>query len=485
MKTFLRPLLFIALLAFGSTKSDAQCTVSDIIVQNVTALGATATSCTVKFDVTFNIQNNDGNKFIFIHAWLQGDYPNYFNCVNGQTSNNGSTAAPKASDLIKSFINIGINNVGPTPTILSSYPPDGSVPMAAMDSIGKIVLPDGSANITLYGVVATSPVACTTPVVIVADLWSSQSAAAQRAHCVNCGIRSSGGYLNVLGFVNCTNLTYLGSINNLTNIPISGYYRVYADVNGDGYLTPNTDTLLQGSTLFTVVANGSTGISGPVPAANFNQSIFIVVTQTTGAATEASRVFLFVSSQCAALPVTFSSFIANRTSRSNVLLKWETTTEIDNSGFTIEKNNGNNNWVPAGFIATQASGGNSSILLHYSFNDINTSKGITQYRIKQTDLDSKIRYSEIRTVRGDGQRANTIVYPNPSNDGRINIVFDEQTGIRDVILTDMNGRTLKQWNGISNNTLRIDNLETGMYLLKIIQRKTREEKVEKIMVSRN
>jgi hypothetical protein len=483
MKTFLRSLVLFALIAFGYTKSDAQCTVSDIIVQNITALGSTDTSCSVKFDVTFNIEDNAGNKFIFIHAWLQSDYPNYFNCVNGQTTASGSIAAPKASDLIKSFINIGINNVG-VPTALTSYPPDGSVPMATMDSIGKIVLPDGSANITLYGVVATSPVACTTPVVVVADLWSSQSATAQRAHCVNCGIRSSAGYLNVLGFVNCTNLTYLGSINNLTNIPISGYYRVYADVNGDGYLTPHTDTLIQGNTLFTVAPNGTTGISGSIPSANFNQDVFIVVTQTTGAATEASRVFLFVSSQCAALPVTFSSFTANRTSRTNVSLKWETSTEINNSGFTIEKNSGNNVWISAGFVATQAPGGSSSTSLYYSFNDINTSKGITQYRIKQTDLDSKIAYSEIRTVRGDGQRGNTIIYPNPSNDGRINVVFDEQTGVRDVILSDMNGRIMKQWNGISDNTLRIDNLETGMYLLRITHRKTREESLEKIMISR-
>lgn len=484
MKTFLRSVLFIALLAFASGRSNAQCTVSDIIVQNITALGGTATSCSVKFDVTFNIEDNDGNKFIFIHAWLQADYPNYFNCVNGQTTTNGSIAAPKGSDLVKSFINIGIDNVGPTPSVLTMYPPDGSIPMATMDSVGKIVLPDGSANITLYGVVATSPVACTTPVVVVADLWSSQSAAAQRAHCVSCGIRSSGGYLNVLGFVNCTNLTYLGSINNLTNIPISGYYRVFADVNGDGYLTPHTDTLIQGNTLFTVAPNGSTSISGPIPSANFNQDVFIVITQTTGSATEASRVFLFASSQCAPLPVTFSSFTANRTSRTNVSLKWETLTEINNSGFTIEKNIGNNIWVSAGFIATQAPGGNSSTSLFYSTNDINTSKGITQYRIKQTDLDSKIRYSEIRTVRGEGQSGNTIIYPNPSSDGRINIVFDEQTGIRDVMLTDMNGRILKQWNGISDNTLRIENLETGMYVLRITQRKTREQSVEKIMISR-
>jgi hypothetical protein len=470
------------LLTFYGEKSDAQCTVSNIVIQNVIVISSTPTTCTVKFDVTFNIENNNGNKYIFVHAWLQNEYPNYFQCVNGQPGNNGSIRAPLAADLGNVFFSIGLNNNGPVPVVLTAYPPDASVNMATMDSSGKIVLPDGSANITLHGVVATAPVPCGTPVVIVADLWSSQSSTAQRAHCVNCGIRYSAGFLNVTGFVNCINLTYSGTITNITNINISGYYRVFADVNGDEHFTPMTDTLLQGNTLFTAAANSSTSISGTVPGANLNQGIFIVVTQTTGAASDASRVFLFRSTQCAPLPVSFLSFTAKRISRTNVVLQWETGTEINNNGFTIMRNTDNNTWDSGSFIPSQAAGGNSNQVLSYSYNDLNATNGITQYRIRQTDIDGRTKFSEIRAVRGEFQKKEMIIYPNPSPNGRVTVVFEEKAVIRDITLSKVTGQLVKQWQGTNSNSLQIENLGTGMYSLVIIARETGNVTVEKIIV---
>jgi len=482
MKKVLRSFLFIAFLGFTAGKSNAQCTVSDIVFQNITVIGSTPLTCTVKFDAVFNIENNNGNKFIFIHAWLQNDYPNYFHCVNGQTTINGSIAAPHGTDLIKSFINIGLDNNGLIPTVLSVYPPDASVQLATIESVRKELLPDGSANIFLTGVVVTAPVVCGTPVVIQADLWSSQSASAQRAHCVNCGIRYSAGYLNVTGLVNCLNLMYFGTISNNTSIPIDGYYRVFADVNGDGYFSPSVDTLLQTNTSFSVGANGSTSISGPIPGVNLNQDVFIIITQNTGTADGASRVFLLQSTQCAPLAVTFKSLKATRINQNHVVVNWETATETDNSGFAIQRNMGNNSWEIVSFIISQAPNGSSNSSLFYTFNDVNSNKGITQYRIKQVDLDGRAKFSEIRSVRGDAQKGKIIIYPNPSTNGRINVVFEEKDGIRDVTLSDMFGHTVRQWKRVTNNTLLIEKLGTGMYTLKVVVQKTGYISVEKIMV---
>ena len=484
MKSFLRLSLLVTLFAFGVQKTNAQCTVSDIVIQNVRPISATATTCTVKFDATFNIQDNNGNKFIFIHAWLQNDYPNYFECVNGQTTRPGSIAAPDAAVLVNSFVNIGIDNSDVVPMILTAYPPDASVPLAIIDSVSKVVLPDGSVNFTLYGVLVTSPVACTTPVVVVADLWSSQASTAQRAHCVNCGIRYSAGFMTVVGLVNCATLRYAGLITNNTGNPLEGYYRVFADVNGDGYFTPITDTLLQGNTSFTVGAFGTVNISGSVPRENFNQNVFVVITQTTGSGSGASRVVLFTTTQCAPLPVTFKSFNATRINRNNVIVKWETVTEIGNTGFTVQRNMENNKWQDVTFMNSLAQGGNSSSINTYTFNDINSNKGITQYRIKQKDIDGKEKLSEIRAVRGETQSGKIIVYPNPSNNGQVNIVFETKEGIRDISLTDMNGRIVKQWNGIATNTIRIENLITGIYTLRVVMKETGNHTMEKIVVSK-
>jgi len=480
MKTVLRSLFFISLLVFCARKSNAQCAVSNIIVQNIVPIGSTATTCTVRFDATFNIADNDGSKFIFLHAWLESAYPNYFQCVNGQSTINGSIAAPQDADLVNSFINIGLNNIPLTPIVLTTYP-QGSTPMTAVTSVSKVILPDGSANITLYGVTVTVPVPCGTPVVIVTDLWSSQSASAQRAHCVNCGIRSSAGFLNAQGFVNCTP-AYVGSITNLTSTPISGYYRVFSDINNDGYFTPISDTLLRSNTNFTVAGNTTISISGSIPVANSNQNVFIVITQTSGIGIDASRVFIFIAPQCGPLPVSFKSFTAIRNNHSNVQLKWETATELNNSGFNIERNTGKNSWVLVSFVPTQAQAGTTSFPLTYLFNDMNSNKGVTQYRIKQVDLDGKISFSSIQVVRGDVENDKIFIYPNPSADGHVSVIFEDKQGIRDITLTNMNGQIIKQWSGITNNTIQIDNLGNGMYYLKIIRRESGNQIVEKIIV---
>lgn len=482
MKTVLHSFLFISLLLLSTKVTRAQCTVSNIVIQNVRVISSTPTTCTAKFDITFNIEDNNGNKFIFMHVWLLNNYPDYFQCVNGQTTLNGSIPAPEAVDLGSSF-NIGLNNDGADIVALTTYPPDASVAMASMDSLNKILLPDGSANITLYGVLITAPIVCGTPVVVVADLWSSQANNAQRAHCVSCGIRYSAGFLNLAGFVNCATLRYGGLLSNNTATIINGYYRVFADVNGDGYFTPFTDTLLQGNTTFTIAANGSVSISGDVPRANINQNVFIVVTQTTGTASEASRVFLLRTTFCTTLPVGFGSFTTTRTSRTNVELKWETVTEANNTGFSIQRNMGNNRWETVFFVNTLAQGGNSNSRLNYSYNDLNSNTGITQYRIQQEDLDGKTRLSEIRAVRGFAQKEKNIVYPNPSADGRVNILFENKEETRDIILTDMKGQVIKQWKGFTNNILKIENLVTGMYTIRIITRQTGNQTVEKIIVS--
>ncbi|MDZ4792880.1 MAG: T9SS type A sorting domain-containing protein [Bacteroidota bacterium] len=485
MKTVLRSLLFIALVAFSAGKLRAQCTVSDIFIQNIRNVVPGTGTCTVTFDATFNIANNGGNKYIFIHAWLQSEYPDYFQCVNGNPTLNGSIAAPDAGDLGNSFFNIGIDNNGPIPTILTVYPPDPSVTLTTVNSITRVVLPDGSANITLIGVTTTVSVPCGTPVVIVADLWSSQSSNAQRAHCVNCGILSTAGYISVTGFIFCGNPpTYSAIVTNNTGIALNGYYRVYADVNRDGYFTPVTDTLISGPITYGIVAGPATTttVGGSIPVANLGQNIFLVFTQTTGTGTGASRVILLRSPLCSPLPVSFTSFTAKRINRSNVTLRWETATETNNSGFGLQRNIGNNVWETIAFIRSQALGGNSSSMQVYTYNDLNASKDISQYRIQQVDIDGRSKLSDIRTVRGDGQKGRTLIYPNPSQDGRVNVVFEDREVNRAVTLADISGRIIRQWKAINGNTIQIDNLKPGIYLLRTIIPETGENTVEKIVV---
>ena len=141
-------------------------------------------------------------------------------------------------------------------------------------------------------------------------------------------------------------------------------------------------------------------------------------------------------------------------------------------------------WQDVGFVSTKAVNGNSNAALSYQFTDINTTNGVTQYRLKQVDRDNHSAYSVIRSVRGDGQKANTIIYPNPSGDGKVNIVFDDANSPRDVSLIDVSGKTLKQWKGVTNNNIQIDNLNAGFYTVRIVNIETGEQVVEKFIVNK-
>jgi Secretion system C-terminal sorting domain len=185
------------------------------------------------------------------------------------------------------------------------------------------------------------------------------------------------------------------------------------------------------------------------------------------------------------LPVNFKSFTAAR-NKNIVALKWTTASENNNLGFEIQRLVGGSSWQTVSFIYTQATGGNSGSDLNYSYNDLNSTKGVTQYRIRQVDIDQKSRYSEIRAVRGDGQSGKTIVFPNPVlSGGKINVVFEDAVGTRDVSLIDLNGRQVRQWKAVTNNNLQIENLTPGFYNLKVIVRETGEQTIEKIVVNKN
>ncbi len=182
------------------------------------------------------------------------------------------------------------------------------------------------------------------------------------------------------------------------------------------------------------------------------------------------------------LPVTFKSFTAAR-NRSNVLLKWETLTELNNAGFMLQRNIGGT-WEDVAFIPSVAANGNSEALLVYTYNDLNPTKGITQYRLEQVDLDGKAKLSDTRAVRGDGQIGKTIVFPNPSTSGNMSIVFEDANVKRDVAIIDMTGKIIKQWRNVTNNNLQVENLPSGLFTVRILAVETGEQVVEKIVVNR-
>ncbi|ROL61669.1 T9SS C-terminal target domain-containing protein [Bacteroidetes/Chlorobi group bacterium ChocPot_Mid] len=118
------------------------------------------------------------------------------------------------------------------------------------------------------------------------------------------------------------------------------------------------------------------------------------------------------------LPVELSMFSAEY-KMNNVILNWQTATEVNNYGFEIERSvaqisNLFNNWQKIGFVNGH---GNSNSPKDYSFIDANPPSGKLQYRLKQIDTDGSFEYSQVVQVETELPKQFSLEqnYPNPFN----------------------------------------------------------------------
>jgi len=117
------------------------------------------------------------------------------------------------------------------------------------------------------------------------------------------------------------------------------------------------------------------------------------------------------------VPVELTSFTAN-VSENNVMLEWETATEVNNYGFEIERQVGSSqsagNWELIKFVEGH---GNSNSPKQYSFTDKNLIGGsLFKYRLKQIDNDGTYEYSdEVEVELIPTEFALYQNYPNPFN----------------------------------------------------------------------
>ena len=115
-------------------------------------------------------------------------------------------------------------------------------------------------------------------------------------------------------------------------------------------------------------------------------------------------------------PVELISFSAN-VSNSTVILNWITATELNNSGFEIERcvlSAGRQVWSKIGFVNGN---GTTSESQSYSFKDENISNGKYSYRLKQIDFDGTFSYSNVIEVDLSLPKTFSLEqnYPNPFN----------------------------------------------------------------------
>ncbi|MDQ3681838.1 MAG: T9SS type A sorting domain-containing protein, partial [Bacteroidota bacterium] len=114
----------------------------------------------------------------------------------------------------------------------------------------------------------------------------------------------------------------------------------------------------------------------------------------------------------------------------------------------------------------------------------NIAKGVTQYRIQQVDLDYRAAYTDVRSVRGEESSSKLLVFPNPSNDGKVKLLFENASALKNVAISDMSGRVVKQYKNVTGESLPIENLHSGMYSIQVTDLSTAVITVEKVLVKK-
>ncbi len=173
------------------------------------------------------------------------------------------------------------------------------------------------------------------------------------------------------------------------------------------------------------------------------------------------------------LPVELISFSALIKDNS-VELIWDTTTEINNYGFNVERRPETGDWEKVGFVPGN---GNSNAPKSYSFKDEEVPPGKVYYRLKQIDFDGTFEYSNTIELQMTNSLPTNFVlnqnYPNPFNPTTVisyQLSADSQTKLE---IFDSIGRLVatlidaKQAAGSYSYNFNADGLPSGTYAYRL------------------
>ena len=166
-----------------------------------------------------------------------------------------------------------------------------------------------------------------------------------------------------------------------------------------------------------------------------------------------------------ALPVTLSYFTA-APRNDQVHLRWETTQEINNDYFRVQRSVDSKTWTDYGDKI--AGHGTTDAPQRYAFVDQQPLPGVSYYRLQQTDYDGTEHFHPVERV--DMRKAADItVFPNPANGTVYLEPPAETTSAAHIRISTLYGqlvRTINAQNG--TNELHLADLLPGQYLIEWI-----------------
>jgi len=182
---------------------------------------------------------------------------------------------------------------------------------------------------------------------------------------------------------------------------------------------------------------------------------------------------------CGPQPVNLTSFLVGRTAGTSVALSWKTELEMTAVSFEVQRSFDNSSFKT---IATLPGTGNNASNQAYSYIDnSNNSKTMSFYRIKIVKQSGEVSYSNIKTVKGLAGKLDFSVFPNPSV-GNAKVTISDVSEPTRVQLIDNSGRVVKTLMLNNTNSVELNGLQKGSYMVKIIGSVSGNTEVRKLNV---
>jgi hypothetical protein len=144
------------------------------------------------------------------------------------------------------------------------------------------------------------------------------------------------------------------------------------------------------------------------------------------------------------LPVILYSFFANCNNQNQVDVSWTTGSEINNDYFTVERSSDGLSFEE---VARLSGAGNSNTPLHYKITDETPVKGVSYYRLKQTDFDGKYEVFPMAPVRD---------CDDPEEKLKVTLIADPSREQKTIIYRlSQNGKVIIEWYNSLGEAVRL------------------------------
>ena len=242
--------------------------------------------------------------------------------------------------------------------------------------------------------------------------------------------------------------TLSAGISNIDDINITGF-----ESPGNSFVPGYQDLTVNGTSQL---------VKGLLPNTTYYYRVRSIVNGVTSNSSNVKMVTT-ASAPLVVLPVQLNLFDVQKLSTS-VKIYWATSQEINTSYFTVQQSTDGNNWKDKSVVKAQ---GFSNLTHNYEALDKTPDAGLNFYRLKATDKNDAVTYSNTRSVLFE-KNSSILITPNPATTFVNITIVKNALSATQIYLYDINGILINQFTTTSNSLqINTGSLTRGIYLIKV------------------